>query len=45
MLIPRTLMFAMRETMPQSTFGSCCKKTKGVNYAKNSGSGVIGTPR
>ena len=44
MLIFRTLMFAMRGTTPQSTFGSNAK-TKGVYYAKNSRSGVNGTPR
>ena len=44
MLISRTLMFAMRGTTPQSTFGSNAK-TKGVNHAKNSRSGVNWTSR
>ena len=44
MLIFRFLTITMRGATLQSTFGSICK-TKGVNYAKNSRSGVFGTPR
>ena len=44
MLFPVFTTFVMRGTTPQSTFGSNAK-TKGVNHAKNSRSGVIRTPR
>ena len=44
MQIFRIFMNAICGTSSESTFGSLLK-TKGVNYAKNSRSGVNGAPR